>query len=89
MPPQHLMVIDATLTIPGATLEAEYQRRIHAINAMTAFCPVEEGQPTPQPSQSHSWPVPDNDKPYPPAKWQQQFSEDETEITLRQAMESI
>ena len=41
MPPQHVMVIDPTLTMPGATLEAEYQRRINAINAMTAFCPVE------------------------------------------------
>ncbi|OJJ81342.1 uncharacterized protein ASPGLDRAFT_38125 [Aspergillus glaucus CBS 516.65] len=26
MPPQHLTVIDATLSMPGATLEAEYQR---------------------------------------------------------------
>ena len=49
MPPQHLMVIDTTLSMPGATLEAEYQRWINAINAMTAFCPVEEGRPTPQP----------------------------------------
>lgn len=37
MPPQHLTVIDTTLSMPGATLEAEYQRRINAINAMTAL----------------------------------------------------
>jgi len=89
MPPQHLTVIDATLSMPGATLEAEYQRRINAINAMTAFCPVEEGRPMPRSSQSRCRPVPDNDEPCPPAKRQQHFSEDETEITLRQAMESV
>ena len=89
MPPQHLTVIDATLSMPGATLEAEYQCWINMINAMTAFCPVEEGRPTPWPSQSCCQPVPDNDKPCPPAKQQQHFSEDKTEITLRQAMESV
>lgn len=47
MPLQHLMVIDATLTMLGATVEAEYQCWINAINAMTVFCPVEEGQPMP------------------------------------------
>ncbi|KAA8641792.1 DUF3435 domain-containing protein [Aspergillus tanneri] len=46
MPPEHLMVIDTMLTLPGATLEAEYPRRINAINAVTAFCAVEEGRPT-------------------------------------------
>ena len=49
MPPEDLMVIDTMLTMPGATLEAEYQRRINAINAVTAFCGVEEGRPTPSP----------------------------------------
>lgn len=52
MPPQHLMMIDATLTMPDATLEVEYQHWINAINAMIAFCLVEEGRPTPQPIQS-------------------------------------
>ena len=89
MPPQHLMVIDAILSMPGAILEAEYHHQINVINVMTAFCSVEEGQPTPQPSQSHGRPVPDNDEPCPPAKQQQHFSEDETKITLRQAMESV
>ena len=89
MPPQHLMVIDATLTMPGATLEAEYQRRINATNAMTAFCPVEEGRPTPRPIQSCCRPVPDDDKPCPPAKRQRHLLEDDTEIALRQTMESV
>ncbi|KAL4861381.1 hypothetical protein BDV12DRAFT_208056 [Aspergillus spectabilis] len=39
MPPQHLMMIDAMLTMPGATIEAELQRQINAINVMAAFCP--------------------------------------------------
>ena len=89
MPPQHLMVIDATLTIPGATLEAEYQRRINAINAMTAFCPVEEGRPTPRPIQSRRRPVPDDDEPCPPAKRQRRVSEDDTEVVLHEAIESV
>jgi hypothetical protein len=89
MPPQHLMVIDATLTMPGATLEAEYQRRINAINAMTAFCPVEEGRPTPRPIQSCRRPVPDDDEFHPPAKRQRRVSEDDTQIALRQAMETV
>ncbi|ODM16216.1 hypothetical protein SI65_08215 [Aspergillus cristatus] len=89
MPLQHLMVIDATLSMPGATLEAEYQHQINMINVMTVLCPIEEGQPMPQPSQSCCRPVPDNDEPCPPAKRQQHFSEDETEITLCQVTESI
>jgi hypothetical protein len=56
---------------------------------MTAFCAVEEGRPMPRPSQSCCRPVPDNDEPCPPAKRRQHFSEDETEITLRQAMEPV
>lgn len=43
MTPQHMMLIDTILTIPGTTVEAEYQRRIAAINAVVAFCDVEEG----------------------------------------------
>lgn len=89
IPPQHLMVIDATLTMPGATLEAEYQRWINMINAMTAFCLVEEGRPAPWPIQSCQWPVPDDDKPCPPAKRQWCVLNDDTEITLCKAMESV
>ncbi|KAL4864645.1 hypothetical protein BDV12DRAFT_175830 [Aspergillus spectabilis] len=57
MPPQHLIMIDVMLSMPGATLEAEFQRRINVINAMTVFCPVEEGQPTPRSTQSCHHPV--------------------------------
>ena len=89
MPPQYLMVIDATLTMPGATLEAEYQCWINTINVMTAFCLVEEGQSMPQPIQSCQWPVPDDDKPCPPAKQQQCILNNNTEITLCKAMESV
>ncbi|RJE18904.1 hypothetical protein PHISCL_08753 [Aspergillus sclerotialis] len=89
MPSQHLIVIDATLTMPSATLEAEYQRRINAINAITAFCPVEEGRPTPRPVQSCRRPMSDDDESYPPAKRQQRLSEDYTDFSLRQAMETV
>ena len=44
--PEFMMVIETVLTMPGTTIEAEYQRRINAIKAMTAFCGVEEGRPT-------------------------------------------
>ena len=40
MPPEHLMVIDTMLTMPGAMLEAEYQRRINAIVALKKVGPL-------------------------------------------------
>ncbi|RJE22917.1 hypothetical protein PHISCL_04765 [Aspergillus sclerotialis] len=89
MPPQQLIVIDAILTMPGTTLEAEYQRRINAINAITAFCPVKEGRPTPRPVQSCRRPVSDDDKSHPPAKRQRRLLEDDTVLSLRQAMETL
>lgn len=70
MPPEHLIMVDAILSMPGATIEAEYQRRINAINAMAEFCRMEEGRPTPRPTQSRRRPVPDGDDPCPPAKRQ-------------------
>ncbi|KAL2812770.1 hypothetical protein BDW59DRAFT_167733 [Aspergillus cavernicola] len=81
------------LTVPGITVEAEYQRRINAINAMTAFCPVEEGRPTPRPMRSGRRPVSDGDDDIyesgPPAKRPRHVLEDDTEIALHQAMESV
>ncbi|KAL4861379.1 hypothetical protein BDV12DRAFT_208062 [Aspergillus spectabilis] len=88
MPPQHLIMINAMLTMPGATIEAELQRRINAINAMAAFCPVEEGRPMPRNIQSCRWPVPDDNEPDPPAKRQRHISED-TEVALYQVMKSV
>ncbi|KAH8585358.1 hypothetical protein B0O99DRAFT_679450, partial [Bisporella sp. PMI_857] len=41
--PEHLLLIDAILTLPETSLENEYQRRIAAVNAITAYCGVEEG----------------------------------------------
>jgi hypothetical protein len=42
MTPEHLLLIDAILTLPETSLENEYRRRIGAINAITAYCGVEE-----------------------------------------------
>ncbi|OJD27056.1 hypothetical protein ACJ73_01562 [Blastomyces percursus] len=89
MPSEHLIMVDAILSMPGATIEAEYQRRINAINGMTAFCAVEEGQPTPRLTQSCRRPVPDGGDPCPPAKRQRRLVEDDTETLLRQAMEAV
>ncbi|KAH8431672.1 uncharacterized protein LDX57_009327 [Aspergillus melleus] len=38
--------------MPSSTVEQEYQRRISAINAVIAFCDVEEGSPTKRPNVS-------------------------------------
>ncbi|EDN04835.1 conserved hypothetical protein [Histoplasma mississippiense (nom. inval.)] len=89
MPPEHLIMVDAILSMPGATVEAEYQRRINAINAMAAFCRIEEGRPTLRPTPSRRRAVPDGDDPCPPAKRQRRSVEDDTEILLRQAMEAV
>jgi hypothetical protein len=43
MTPEQLNLIDAILTLSETSLEKEYQRRIVAINAVTAYCGVEEG----------------------------------------------
>ncbi|CAG8414193.1 unnamed protein product [Penicillium salamii] len=48
MPSEFVIVIDTMLTVPGATMEVEYQRRINAIKVVTAFCGVEEGRLTSQ-----------------------------------------
>lgn len=58
MTPQHMMLIDTILTMPGATIEAEYSRPIAAINAVIAFCDVEEGAPL-RPIQSRKRPTTD------------------------------
>ncbi|KAK1146187.1 hypothetical protein N8T08_003277 [Aspergillus melleus] len=52
MAPQHMLLIDTILTMPGSTVEKEYQRRISALNAVIAFCDVEEGSPTRRPNVS-------------------------------------
>lgn len=44
--PQHMILIDTVLTMPGTTIEKEYERRIAAINAVIAVCDTEEGTPS-------------------------------------------
>lgn len=41
-----MTLIDTVLTMPGRTVEEEHRRRITAINAVIAFCDVEEGAPS-------------------------------------------
>jgi Protein of unknown function (DUF3435) len=43
MTPEHLLLIDAILTLPETSLENETRRRIAAVDAITAYCGVEEG----------------------------------------------
>jgi hypothetical protein len=43
MTPEHLLLINAILTLPETSLENENRRRIAAINAITAYYGVEEG----------------------------------------------
>jgi hypothetical protein len=73
------MVIETVLTMPGTTIEAGYQRRINAINAITAFCGVEEGRPTPRPIQSLRRSASDDTLFFPAAKQQKRLVEDETD----------
>lgn len=54
MTPEHLYLIDAIMTLPETTLEKEVQRRIVAINAVTAYCGVEEGRSYRATGRSHS-----------------------------------
>lgn len=41
--PEHLLLIDAILTLPETSFENESRRRIVAVNAITMYCGVEEG----------------------------------------------
>lgn len=43
MKPEQLILIDAILKLPETSLEKEVQRIIAAINAVTAYCSMEEG----------------------------------------------
>jgi hypothetical protein len=74
--------------MPGTTVEAEYQRRINTINAVTAFCGVEEGRPTPRPTKSCRRPTTD-DILCPPAKRQQHSEKDNSKVILHKAIESV
>lgn len=41
--PEHVLLIDAIMTLPGRSFGEEVQRRIRSINAVTTYCGVEEG----------------------------------------------
>lgn len=88
MPSEFVMVIDTMLTVPGATVEAEYQRRINAIKAVTAFCGVEEGRPTPRLTQSCRR-LASDDISFPPTKRQRCSEEEKTDAILHQAIQSV
>ncbi|OJJ98566.1 hypothetical protein ASPACDRAFT_1881913 [Aspergillus aculeatus ATCC 16872] len=47
--PQHIILINIILTIPGSTVEKEYQHQIAVINTVITFCDVEEGFPIRRP----------------------------------------
>ncbi|KAL4950839.1 hypothetical protein BDW69DRAFT_186978 [Aspergillus filifer] len=89
MTPQHMILIDIILTMPGSTAEKEYQRRIAAINAVIAFCDVEEGPPTRQPKVTQKRTAMEALPSAPPAKRQERPSPDGQVNTLSQAIETI
>ncbi|OJZ79991.1 hypothetical protein ASPFODRAFT_86016 [Aspergillus luchuensis CBS 106.47] len=88
MSAQHLTFIDCMMAIPGKTLEAEYQRRIAAIDAGTVFCGVEEARHTPRAAQSRR-PAPDDGDSHHSAKRQRVVIKDETDNVLRHAIDSV
>lgn len=87
--PEFMRVIDTILTMPGATVEAEYQRRIEAINAVTAFCGVEEGRPTQRPAQSRRRQAVDDLGYCPSSKRRKNLTQDDKQSILQNAMESV
>ncbi|KAB8213297.1 hypothetical protein BDV33DRAFT_210344 [Aspergillus novoparasiticus] len=88
MTPEHMTLIDAVLTMPGATVEEEYQRRISAINAVIAFCDVQEGCPTRQSNITKKRRA-TNTLPSAPAKRQGSPRVDGVETNFRQAIASV
>ncbi|KAF4228079.1 hypothetical protein CNMCM6805_002465 [Aspergillus fumigatiaffinis] len=87
--PEFMRVIDTVLTMPGATVEAEYQRRINAINAVAAFCGVEEGRPTPRANQCRRRKAVDDIDPCSSPKRHKTLTQDNVESILQDAMESV
>ncbi|KAF9883337.1 hypothetical protein FE257_003553 [Aspergillus nanangensis] len=87
--PHHILLINTILTIPGSTIEKEYQRRISAINAVIAFCDVEEGSPTRRPNVSQKRRAVDAPPSTPPSKRQEPCSVVENETELQSAISTI
>ncbi|KAA8642595.1 uncharacterized protein ATNIH1004_011540 [Aspergillus tanneri] len=75
--------------MPGSTVEKEYQRRIAAINAVIAFCNVEEGSGRPNIAQKRKCSAMADLPSAPPAKRQERTSTDECKTALCQAVASV
>ncbi|KAH8706052.1 hypothetical protein BGW36DRAFT_422574 [Talaromyces proteolyticus] len=89
MSAQHLRLIERMMTVPGKTLEAEYQRRIQAIDAGTAYCGVEEGRPTRRTIQPRRPPPDDEESSGPVAKRPRCSVEEKTDNALSRAIKSV
>lgn len=70
MTPQHMILIDTVLTMPGSTVKKEYQHQIATINAVITFYDVEEGSPTRRPKATQKRHAADDLPSVPPAKKQ-------------------
>ena len=90
MTPQHMTLIDSILTMPGTTVEKEYERRIAAINAVIAVCDAEEGAPS-RASASQKRPVDAIDIPpaAPLPKRQKSTPSDKSDDTFSRAIASV
>ncbi|KAJ5542729.1 hypothetical protein N7535_005153 [Penicillium sp. DV-2018c] len=88
--PQHMTLIDSVLTMPGTTVEKEYERRIAAINAVIAVCDAEEGAPSRPPvPQKRTADAADMPPAAPLHKRQQSVPSDESGDTFSQAIASV
>ena len=90
MTPQHMTLIDTVLTMPGSSIEKEYQRRIAAINAVIAVCDAEEGAPS-RPCGAQKRPADTFDMPpaTPLLKKQKSPTPDKSNDTFVQAIASV
>ncbi|CAG8311204.1 unnamed protein product [Penicillium nalgiovense] len=90
MTPQHMTLIDTVLTMPGTTIEKEYERRIAAINAVIAVCDAEEGAPSRRrATQKRSADDVDMPPAAPLPKRQNPTPSDESDDTLSKAIASV
>lgn len=84
----HRAWVGSIVTVPGKTLEAEYQRRITSIDTGVAFCSAAEGKPTYRPRRPRRWIIPDED-PAPPPKRPRLREDNERDAALRHAIQSV
>ncbi|KAI2735701.1 hypothetical protein DTO013E5_8636 [Penicillium roqueforti] len=90
MTPHHMTLIDSVLTLPGTTVEKEYERRIAAINAVIAVCDAEEGAPSrPRVPQKRTADTADMPPAAPLPKRQTSIPSDESGDTFSKAIASV